>query len=312
MTPLRDVVELSHAFSRFWLQAAHSRYFAPLWPVTPMFSRSRGGGGYAVKTDSAAARVLPSWAFVSFVVGSVFLCAGFWSGLRAGTSRTPDRSDLPGLASAAEELVAAIGLEPGNVDSGRHVERLKNFAGASIDVPQVALVTFPGRVPELAINPGHAGDEAVGIEGAKNRSGLGIDLMNLALPVLPHPEGPFGPRQPRVAAPARRRDDGEHAAALRINFLNAVFGDLKKVLAIERGSGMRGDIQRAQRLAGRRIEGVQLVSGGEPDVLTVVADAMHAVGAGEGTILTDDFSSCSFHCVDPSQWEVEPGVTKSS
>ena len=91
--------------------------------------------------------------------------------------------------------------------------------------------------------------------------------MDLPVPILPHPERPFGPGEPRVAAAAGRRDRGEHAAGLRIDLLDAILGDLKQVLAVEGRSGMRGDIDRAQRLAARRIEGVQLVAGGKPDVL---------------------------------------------
>ena len=37
---------------------------------------------------------------------------------------------------------------------------------------------------------------AVGLDRAKNRPCLGIDLMDLPVPILPHPERPFGPREP--------------------------------------------------------------------------------------------------------------------
>ena len=96
-----------------------------------------------------------------------------------------------------------------------------------------------------------------------------IDLMDLPAPILPHPERPFGPREPRVTAAAGRRDRGEHAAGLRIDLLDAILGDLKQVLAVEGRPGMRGDIDRAQRLPARGIEGIQLVSGRKPDVLAV-------------------------------------------
>ena len=52
---------------------------------------------------------------------------------------------------------------------------------------------------------------------------------------------------------------------------------------------MRGHIDRAHRLTGGRIEGVQPISGREPDVLTVIGEAVHAVDARKGTIFTDDF-----------------------
>ena len=72
--------------------------------------------------------------------------------------------------------------------------------------------------------------------------------MDLPVPILPDPERPFGPGEPRVAAAAGRRDRGEHAAGVRIDLLDAILGDLKQVLAVEGRSGMRGDIDRAQRL----------------------------------------------------------------
>ncbi len=177
-----------------------------------------------------------------------------------------DGSHLPTASAAAEEAIAAIGLEARHADSGRHLEPLQNLSRSRVDPPQLALVAFPGAVPELAVDPGDPGDEAVGLDRAKDRPGLGIDLMDLPLPVLPHPERPFGPGEARVAAAAGRRDRGEHAAGLRIDLLDAILGDLEQVLAVEGGSGMRGDIDRAQRLPARRIEGVQPVAGGEPDM----------------------------------------------
>src|SRR5712692_3486742 len=199
-----------------------------------------------------------------------------------------DGSHLPAVSAAAEELVAAIGFEPRYTHSRRHVEPLQDLSGSRIDSPQIALVTFPGAVPELAVDPGHAGDEAVGFDGAQNGAGLGIDLMDLALAILPHPERPFGPGEPGVGAAAGRRDRRQHTTGLRIDLLDAILGDLKQVPAVEGGPGMRGDIERAQRLAARRIEGGQLVSGGNPDVLTVIRDAMHLVDTRKGAVLADD------------------------
>src|SRR5229473_1069440 len=162
-----------------------------------------------------------------------------------------DGSHLPAVSAAAEELVAAIGFEPRYTHSRRHVEPLQDLSGSRIDSPHIALVTFPGAVPELAVDPGHAGDEALGLDGAQNGAGLGIDLMDLALAILPHPERPFGPGEPGVGAAAGRRD-------------------------------------RRQHTTGRRIEGGQLVSGGNPDVLTVIRDAMHLVDTRKGAVLADD------------------------
>src|SRR5882762_4037257 len=216
------------------------------------------------------------------------LDGGLGAAARRGDSLGPaDGSHLPAPSSSAEELIAAIGLEARNAHSWRHLEPLEDLSRSRIDSPHIALVTFPGAVPELAVGPGDPGDEAVGLDGAKNRPGLGIDLMDLPVPILPHPERPFGPREPRVAA-AGRRDRGDHTAGLRIDLLDAILGELKQVLAIEGRSCMRGDIDRAHRLPARRIEGVQLVSGRKPDILTVIRDSTHGLDTRKGPVLTED------------------------
>ena len=102
-------------------------------------------------------------------------------------------------------------------------------------------------MPELSIDPRNPGDEAVGLDGAKNRTCAGIDLMDLPAAIMPDPERTFGPGEARVTTAAGRRDRGEHTARFRIDLLNAVLGELKQVLAIEGSSCVRGDIDRAQR-----------------------------------------------------------------
>src|SRR5262249_1753436 len=154
---------------------------------------------------------------------------------------------------------------------------------------QIALGTFPGAVPELSVDPGDPGDVAVALDSAQNRPGLGIHLMDLPLPILPHPERPFGPRETRVAAATGRRDRGEHMPSLRIDLLDAILGELKQVPAVERRSRPRDNLDRAQNPPAHRIEGVQLVSGSKPDVPTVIRNPMHVVDTRKGPILTDDF-----------------------
>src|SRR5439155_18510881 len=94
----------------------------------------------------------------------------FWRGASPGPADGPH---LPALAASAEELIAAIGLEPRNADSGRHLEPLQDLSRSRIEPPQVALVTFPGAVPQLSVDPGDPGDEAVGLDRAKNRPCFG-------------------------------------------------------------------------------------------------------------------------------------------
>ena len=150
-----------------------------------------------------------------------------WLSFRGASARPPDSPDLAALSSSAEELITAIRLKPGNAHSPWHLEALKNVSGSRIDSPQIAFLALPGGVPELSIDPGDPGDEAVGLDGAKNRACIGIDLMDLPVPILPDPERTFGPREPRVAAAAGCGDSGEHTAGLGIDLVDAILGDLK-------------------------------------------------------------------------------------
>src|SRR5262245_5114549 len=185
------------------------------------------------------------------------------SRLRFGRGASPgsaDCSHLPAASPSAVEAIATIGLEPRYPHSRRHLEPLQDLSRSRVDSPHITLVAFPSAVPELAVDPGDAGNDAVGFDGAKNSSRFRIDLMDPAASVLPHPERPFGPRESRVAAAARCRDRREHATCLWINLLDAILCDLEQVLAVEGGSRMRGDVDRAHHLSSLRIEGIELVA----------------------------------------------------
>jgi hypothetical protein len=82
----------------------------------------------------------------------------------------------------------------------------------------------------------------------------------------------------RAPSHRRRRDRAQHTAGRRVDLPDAILFDLKQVLTVEGRSCMRGDIDRAQHLPTRWIEGVQPVSGREPDMLAVRPAPMHVVG----------------------------------
>ena len=147
---------------------------------------------------------------------------------------------------------------------------------------------------ERILIAGRAGDEAIGLDGAKNRSGLRIDLMDFPVSILPDPKRPFGPGESRAAA-AGRRDGGEHAPGLRIDFLDSLVRELKQVPAVESRSRVRGDIDRAQRFPALGIEGVELVSRRKPHAFTVKRHTIHTVDARKRSILTEDFGWSCFH-----------------
>src|SRR5688500_5601721 len=107
--------------------------------------------------------------------------------------RSAHGADLSARAAAAVEAVGAVGLEPADAGAARHLQPLEHRAALRVDPAQIALVALPGAVPQLAVDPGHAGDEAVGLDGAQDRVGLGIDLVDLAIAVLPDPQAALGP-----------------------------------------------------------------------------------------------------------------------
>jgi hypothetical protein len=125
-------------------------------------------------------------------------------GVAAGRGASPgsaDSSHLPAASASAEELIAAIGLEPRHGHSGRHVEVLQDLSRSRIDSLQVAFVTFPGAVPQLAVDPGDPGDEAGALDGAKNRPCLGIDLMDLPVLYCPSQSVPSAHASPELPPP---------------------------------------------------------------------------------------------------------------
>ena len=129
---------------------------------------------------------------------------------RRASLGTADGSHLPAASASAEEPIAAIGLEPRHAHARRHLEFLQDLSRSRIDPPHVALVAFPSAVPEFAVDPGDAGNDAVGFDRAKNGSRFGIDLMDLPASVLPHPQRALPPT--RARSHRRRQAPGSSRA----------------------------------------------------------------------------------------------------
>ena len=60
------------------------------------------------------------------------------------------------------------------------------------------------------------------------------------------------------------------------------------MLAVESGARMRGDIEFSHRLAAVGIDRVQRVAGRDPDIGTIITDAMHVGDIRKGAIFADD------------------------
>ena len=104
-----------------------------------------------------------------------------------------------------------------------------------------------------------------------------IDLMNLSLAILPDPSvpsaqaSPESPPSPGAGIVCSTRPCG-------IDLVDALFGDLEQVPAVEGGAGMAANVDRRGRRRRVGIDGAQLVSGGEPDTVTVVGDPVPRPG----------------------------------
>src|SRR4029078_5447770 len=96
--------------------------------------------------------------------------------------------------------MCAVGLESADEGAARHLQSLEHGAVLRVDPADIAFVAFRGRVPKLAVDPGDAGDEAVGLDAANDRAGAGIDLVDLAIAVLAHPQAAFGPGKSGVVS----------------------------------------------------------------------------------------------------------------
>src|SRR5262249_18048485 len=149
-----------------------------------------------------------------------------------GSFRTAHGADFAARATAIEE-VCSIGLEPADARAARHFQPREHRARLRVDPPDVAVVTFPGSVPQLAVDPAHAGDEAFRLDRSLDRAGLGIDLMNLSVAVLAHPQAAFGPGESRVLSLARRGNRLHDFATLGIDLVDPCFGDLVEVGPVE-------------------------------------------------------------------------------
>src|SRR3546814_5450192 len=95
-----------------------------------------------------------------------------------GALRPAHGAQLAAAAAAAEEAFAAVRFEAGDRGAGRHRQRFEDLAAVGVDAAQFTFVTFPGAVPEVAIDPAHAGDETVRFDRAQDLADRKITRLN--------------------------------------------------------------------------------------------------------------------------------------
>src|SRR5688572_8376525 len=154
----------------------------------------------------------------------------------------PHGADFAARSAAAVEEIRAVALETADVLAERHGEPLEHHAALGVDVAQLALVAFPGAVPQLAVDEAHAGHEAVRFDRAQHGARVRVDFQDLSVAILADPQRAFGPRETGVAPLAGRRDRREHGARLRIDLVDPRLGDLIEVRAVERSAGVAGAV----------------------------------------------------------------------
>ena len=132
------------------------------------------------------------------------------------------------------------------------------------------------------------------LDGPEDRARLRIDLVDFTVAMLPDPERAFRPGHSGCAA-VGCRDRRQHTASLRVDLLDAILGNLEQMFAVEGGSRVRGDIERAHRLAAVGVNRVQRVAGRDPHAGAVIAHPVHMGDAGKGTVFADDGCCCSIH-----------------
>ena len=102
-----------------------------------------------------------------------------------GSPGLADGPYLPAPASSAEELIAAIGLEPRHRPTPGGMSSLSKTSPFEDRTASIAVVTFPGAVPELSVDPGDPGDEAVGLDRAKETAPVRDGLDQSPVPIFP-------------------------------------------------------------------------------------------------------------------------------
>ena len=151
--------------------------------------------------------------------------------------------------------------------------------------PQIALVAFPGAVPEFSVDPSDACDKRLDSmvrRIAPVRGSIWWIFRSRYCPTQSVPSAQASPEPP-----PGRRDRGQHLP---------VFGSIfwMRSRRSETGGGRQKPFRHARRhrssaaLSARGVKRVQRVSRGKPDMLAVERNPIHSVDAGKGPVFAND------------------------
>ena len=160
---------------------------------------------------------------------------------RSRAPRTAHDAHLAAASAAAEETVAAVGFRPDTALPA-------GMSSSSSTLPVCGSIRrnslwSPSQVPchsspSTQVTPVTKRLDRWCAGSRRSR----VDLVDLALAVLAHPQRALGPGQARIAAAAGGGDGVEHAAGPGVDLQDAVLEDLVEVLAVECGARMRSDV----------------------------------------------------------------------
>ena len=214
---------------------------------------------------------------------------------RGSSPRPPDRPDLPALfllRRKTDRPRRTRALERELPVASRVVSR--TFSSASGDRCASNRLSSPSQVPchSSPSTQVTSGDKAVGLVGGEGSPRYRDPPDESFDSDTGRPRASLRPRR----APSRHRHRAQEwwRARGRSSDRSSGCGPRRS----ETGAGRRMRVpacaatsMERKRFPAGRVEGVQLVSGSKPDVLTVVGDATYMVDARKGTILTDNFGS---------------------
>ena len=182
-------------------------------------------------------------------------CRNVGTGRRGGL-RAAHGAHRAAAAAAGVEQVGAVGLEAADAGAGGIASRSSTAPLVGVDAADLALVAFPGAVPELAVDPGDAGDEAVRLDRAQHLcpspGRCWWILRSRYWPTQRLPSAQARPESSRGRAPGIEASTSPVRGSILSMRASAI---CQRCLPSKAVPASAARVERLRRLAGRRVEG---------------------------------------------------------